>query len=336
MKKQLIIWQLISKSLHEEVPVMLLYVLQSNGSSPGRCGFFMAVNANGEIEGSIGGGIMEHKFVEMAKDRLKEGISLRFSDLQNTYTDESRSTIKKQFHNKSAATNQSGMICSGEQTILLYRVSPDDALTIKQIIASLEQQQNGTLQLSATGLKFTTAIPETDFYFSMTSEVEWLYREKTGYKNHLYIIGAGHCALALSRLMQEMDFYVHLYDDRSNLKTFEENQYVHEKKIIEDYNELKELVPDGDHHYVVVMTVGYRTDDMVVRALWNKQFRYFGLLGSKSKIEKMFNDYRAEGVPASLLQPIHAPVGIGIHSETPEEIAISIAAEIIQVKNGAE
>jgi xanthine dehydrogenase accessory factor len=81
------------------------------------------------------------------------------------------------------------------------------------------------------------------------------------------------------------------------------------------------------------MTVGYRTDDIVVRTLWNRSFRYFGLLGSKSKIEKMFSDYLAEGVPAELLSLIHAPVGIAIHSETPEEIAISIAAEIIQVKN---
>jgi xanthine dehydrogenase accessory factor len=336
MKKQLIIWQLINKSLLQQVPVMLLYVLQSEGSSPGRAGFFMAVNAAGEMEGSIGGRIMEHKFVETAKDRLQAGVSLRFSDLQNTYTDESRSTIKKQFHNKSAAANQSGMICSGEQTILLYRVAPEDAPTIKQIIASLEQHQNGTLQLSPTGIHFTTGAPERDLFFSMTSEVEWLYREKTGYKKHLYVIGAGHCALALCRLMQEMEFYIHLYDDRSSLKTFQDNAYVHEKKIIEDYNELTDLVPGGENQYVVVMTVGYRTDDIAVRALWNKPFKYFGLLGSKSKIEKMFNDYRAAGVPEALLQPIHAPVGIGIHSETPEEIAISIAAEIIQVKNGAE
>lgn len=335
MKKQLIIWQLINKSLQQQLPVMLLYVLQSEGSSPGRQGFFMAVNGNGETEGSIGGGIMEHKFVETAKERLKEGISLGFSDLQGTYTDESKTTIKKQFHNKSAATNQSGMICSGEQNILLYRVAPEDIQPIEQIITSLQQNQNGTLQLSPAGLRFNDAIPATDFYFSMTADTEWVYREKTGYRNHLYVIGAGHCALALCRMMQDMEFFVHLYDDRSNLKTFNENEYVHEKKILADYTELAALISGGNNQYVVVMTVGYRTDDVVVRALWEKQFRYFGLLGSKSKIEKMFNDYRAEGVPASLLQPIHAPVGIAIHSQTPEEIAISIVAEIIQVKNGA-
>jgi xanthine dehydrogenase accessory factor len=320
MKKQVNIWQLINKSLQQQVPVMLLYVLQSEGSSPGRPGFFMAVNAAGETAGSIGGGIMEHKFIELAKDKL------------NT-TRETLPDLRKQIHNKSAPANQSGMICSGEQTIWVYRVSSSETSIIQQLITSLEQNQNGTLQLSPAGLQFTPDIPDTNFYFSMTSETDWLYKEKTGYKNHLHVIGAGHCALALCRLMRSMEFYIHLYDDRSSLKTFSENEYAHEKTIITDYTKLNELIPGGNHQYLVVMTVGYRTDDIVIRTLWKKQFRYVGMLGSKSKIEKMFTDYRAEGVPASLLQPIHAPIGIAIHSQTPEEIAISIAAEIIQVKN---
>ncbi|MCS3795705.1 XdhC family protein [Niastella sp. OAS944] len=333
MKKQLSIWQLINKSLQQEVPVMLLYVLESKGSSPGRQGFFMAVNTAGEIEGSIGGGIMEHKFIETAKDQLKEAVHLTFSDLRNVYTVTPQFIIKKQIHNKSATANQSGMICSGEQTILLYRIMYQDGPAIEQIIKSLEQNSNGTLQLSPAGLQFNHKAPANDFYFTITSETDWVYREKTGYKNHLHVIGAGHCALALCRLMQEMEFFIHLYDDRSDLKTFNENNYVHEKKVIDGYEETAALIPDGNNQYIVVMTAGYRTDDIVVRALWNKQFRYFGVLGSKSKIEKMFTDYRAEGIADSLLQPIHAPMGISIHSQTPEEIAISIAAEIIREKN---
>jgi xanthine dehydrogenase accessory factor len=283
----------------------------------------MAVNAAGDTEGSIGGGIMEHKFIEMAREKLSTGIP------------KEKGSIRKQIHNKSAPAHQSGMICSGEQTILLYPVRENDLASIQQLIASLEQNRNGTLQFSPAGLQFTTTIPATDFYFSMSSETDWLYREKTGYKNHLYVIGAGHCSLALCRMMRDMEFYIHLYDDRSSLKTFLENDYAHEKKIIPDYTVLKELIPGGANHYVVVMTVGYRTDDIVVRTLWEKNFRYFGLLGSKSKIEKMFSDYRTEGVPPQILQPIHAPVGIAINSQTPEEIAVSIAAEIIQVKNVA-
>src|SRR5258705_9297852 len=106
-------WELILESLQQNIPVMLLYVLESSGSSPGRQGFFMAVNANGEMEGSIGGGMMEHKFVEMAREKLKA---------QGTRDKEQGTSLKKQVHDKSATKNQSGMICSGEQTILLYVV----------------------------------------------------------------------------------------------------------------------------------------------------------------------------------------------------------------------
>jgi xanthine dehydrogenase accessory factor len=67
--------------------------------------------------------------------------------------------------------------------------------------------------------------------------------------------------------------------------------------------------------------------------LLGKEFRYFGLLGSRAKVERLWATYRAEGIPDEQLQKIHAPAGLAIRSQTPEEIAISIAAEIIEVRN---
>ena len=133
--------------------------------------------------------------------------------------------------------------------------------------------------------------------------------------------------------MSTMDFYIHLFEDREHLNTMEANNYAHEKTIVKDYTELKELIPSGENNYVVVMTFGYRTDDIAVKALVNKDFKYFGLLVSKKKIEKMFSGYKNEGIDDNLLNKIHSPIGLQIKSETPEEIAVSIAAEIIKVKN---
>jgi xanthine dehydrogenase accessory factor len=319
MQKQLQIWQLINKNIEANIPVMLLYVLESKGSSPGRQGFFMAVNAKGLMEGSIGGGIMEHKFVEMAKEKLRVGSS--------------ESGVKKQIHDKSAATNQSGMICSGEQTILLYPVQRKDADTIKNIIFSLEQNKTGTLVLSPAGLQFENNIPAKNFGYNFNSEEDWLYKEKTGYKNKLFIIGGGHCALAFSRLMQGMDFYITLYEERDGLNTVVQNEFAHEINIVDDYTALSNLIPSGPDQYVVIMTFGYRSDDIALRALLNKQFNYLGVLGSKTKMEKLFAEYRNDGIGEDLLQRIHSPIGLEINSQTPEEIAVSIAAEIIKVKN---
>lgn len=319
MNRQLSIWKFIKESFEKNIPVMLLYVLESKGSSPGRQGFFMAVNANKEMSGSIGGGIMEHKFVEMAKEQLQAA----------SY----KPQVKQQIHDKTAGKNQSGMICSGEQTIFLYRILGKDISHIENLISSLEQIKNGVLQLSPGGILFDKKIPGKDFEFIAKSEQDWSYVEKSGYKNHLFIIGGGHCALALSKLMSMMDFYIHLFEHRDELNTLQANNHAHEKTIVNDYTELESLVPSGENNYVVVMTVGYRTDDTAVRTLIQKDLKYLGLLGSKKKIRKMFDDYRNEGISEEVLRKIHSPIGIQIKSQTPEEIAVSIAAEIIKVKN---
>lgn len=319
--KQQAAWKLIADSLQQNIPVVLLYVLESKGSSPGRKGFMMAVDREGKMEGSIGGGIMEHKFVEMAKEKL----------IQN----EPVLSIKQQVHDKAAAKNQSGMICSGEQTILLYQVKPEDAFDIDHLIDSLQQNKNGLLTLSPKGLQFDHEVGGRHDLFKMVSEADWLYQEVTGYINHLFIIGGGHCALALSRMMNTLGFYVHVYENRPELNTLEQNDYANEKTLVADYSELGRLIESGENNYVVLMTWGYRTDDVALRALMNKEFKYLGVLGSRKKIKKMFTDYAAEGMDQQRLKKIYSPIGIRIKSQTPEEIAVSIAAQIIKVKNAA-
>jgi xanthine dehydrogenase accessory factor len=262
---------------------------------------------------------MEHKFVELAKERLKEGSF--------------KPGIRRQVHDKSAATDQSGMICSGEQTILLYPVRQKDKEALEQLILSLEKNRNGTLILSSSGFQFENRVPANDFEYNFESDQEWQYKEKTGYKNQLFIIGGGHCALAFSKLMREMDFYITLFEEREGLNTLVKNEYAHEVNIIDDYTALSQLIPMGRNQYVVIMTVGYRTDDIALRSLLDKPFSYLGVLGSKNKMEKLMNEYRVEGIAENLLQRIHTPIGLSIGSQTPEEIAISIAAEIIQIKN---
>ena len=321
MKKQQAVWKLIAGSLRQNVPVMLLYVLESKGSSPGRKGFLMAVTRDGKMQGSIGGGIMEHKFVEMAKEKLQSNEQLL--------------TIKQQIHDKQAAKNQSGMICSGEQTILLYQVKPENASDIDKLIESLEQNKNGLLKLSPKGLSFDDEVNSHEDVFKMNSEADWLYQQVTGYINHIHIIGGGHCALELSRMMSVLGFYVHVYEDRPELNTLQQNEYANEKILVNDYNELNNIISSNTNSYIVLMTWGYRTDDIALRALINKEFKYLGVLGSRKKIKKMFTDYAAMGIDEAKLKRIHSPIGIQIKSQTPEEIAVSIAAQIIKVKNAS-
>jgi xanthine dehydrogenase accessory factor len=223
------------------------------------------------------------------------------------------------------------MICSGEQTIFLYHIQDKDISAINAIITSEKNHKNGTLHLSGAGILFSEDLPNDDFLFTQSSE-EFILKEKTGYKNILHICGGGHCALALSKLISDMDFYIHVYDERAALNTMEHNNFAHKKHLVNDYSEINSI-ESGGSVYVVIMTFGYRTDDIAIRALINKKFKYLGVLGSKKKMEKMFADYRKENFPEEFLASIHTPIGLNINSRTTPEIAVSIAAEIINVKN---
>ena len=313
-------WQFIAVKLSAAVDVMLLYVLESKGSSPGRQGFKMAVAADGSICGTIGGGIMEHKFVELARANLSKT---------------SDPAVYKQVHDKAAGNNQSGMICSGEQTIFLYKVKKQDEPQLHALIQSLQKHQNGTLELTNEGIRFSNDAPASNYYFKQQDDRNFIFREKTGYKNQLHIIGGGHCSLALSALMRDMDFYITVYDERKGLNTMEQNSFAHEQILVDSYAVLGNIIPGGDNVYVVIMTFGYRTDDMALRALLKRSFKYLGVLGSKKKMEKLFEELRNENTDEKLLAHIHAPIGIQVKSQTTPEIAVSIAAEIISIKNSS-
>lgn len=313
------LWNFILQQLSGNLPTMLLYVLESNGSSPGRQGFAMSVASNGQMYGSIGGGIMEHKFVEMAKDQLKNDIEF--------------STLKPQLHNKDAGKYQSGMICSGNQMVYILKLTVDYLPVILRIVDAYNTNNNYTLQISENGLSIIPQVISNNYYFQFNTESDFLYQEKLGYHQVLHVIGGGHCSLAFCKLMEQLQFQIHVYETRQNLNTVEHNIYAHSITIIDSYNKLGNYIPGGINTYVVIMTFGYRTDDEALRAIIYNQYKYIGVLGSKNKLAKLWEDYTASGISSDLLTNIHAPIGVSIKSQTPFEIAVSIAAQIISVKN---
>ncbi len=317
---RLFLWQFIAKRLQKQQKVALLVVAESKGSSPGRAGFKMAVDEAGALCGSIGGGIMEIKLAELAKAQLAQGIS--------------EPLIKRQVHRKTEPKDQSGMICSGEQSVVFFQLSPENLKTVQSIIRCLKRSSPALLRLSNQGIEVLQKQKnEQDFRFEQASEQDFIFEENLGFKNRLFIVGGGHCALALSELMWKLDFHITLFDDRADLNTFEKNQFAHQKRRLANYDNIGEAIPSGNDVYVVVMTVGYRTDEVVIRQLLHKNFRYFGVLGSAAKMKTLLDQLRIEGFSEAQLARLHTPIGLPINSRTPEEIAVSIAGELISVKN---
>ncbi|TGE25651.1 XdhC/CoxI family protein [Hymenobacter aquaticus] len=310
------VWQHLARSLQAGQPVTLLCVLSSTGSSPGRQGFKMSVSADG-MAGSIGGGIMEHKFVELARTRMQAA--------------DPQVLIRPQIHRKEAPDDRSGMICSGEQVLLLYPVPPTDLPAVLAIEQALRQLTPGFVHLSAAGLQFLETTDAPAFY-TYRSGPGWEYQEKLGFRDQLTIVGGGHVALALSRVAATLDFELTVLDDRAGLNTHQLNPYAHHKRTVR-YEALAGQVPTGENQYVVIMTFGYRPDEVALRQLLGHPVKYLGLMGSTAKIRELRASLLASGYTEADLAHLHAPIGVPIQSRTPEEIAISVAAELIRVRN---
>jgi xanthine dehydrogenase accessory factor len=310
------IWKFIADKLSVAQSVMLLYVLDSEGSSPGRSGFKMAVANDGSICGTIGGGIMEHKLVEKAKAML--------------HTNEMKVELMRQYHDKQHTTDQSGMICLGNQLNVFIPVTNADEKTIETIL----QDGQFTIQLSPKGLSIYESTPaDKNHSLQFKSNEDWFYREKINQRPVIHIIGGGHVSLALSELMCFLGFYSKVYDDRPELNTILNNFFANEKIIVSGYEQLNEYITDCKNDYAVIMTMGYRTDKIALQQLLQKEFYYLGMMGSEHKIEMLMNELKADGVSEESLKKVFTPIGVNIYSKTTPEIAVSIAAEIIREKN---
>jgi len=307
---------------------MLLVVATSSGSSPGRPGYKMAVAEDGELIGSIGGGVMEVNLVEQSRAILSEPPAVAGGLPQ---------AVRDQVHRKDVS-DSSGMICSGKQTVIFKLLTFGDLERVKYAIDGIVNREGDVLLI--TNEVFAVGHPEcpteTDLDFTRESQRDFTYYERLGAKNDLFIIGGGHCALALSELMSKMDFHVRLFDDRPRLNTIEKNKFANEINVIDSYDDIGRHIDSSDRAYVVVMTLGYKTDAVVIRQVIDKNLKYFGVLGSKAKMATLFRELIDEGFSQERLDRIHSPIGLPVNSHSPEEIAVSIAAEIISVKNSTK
>jgi xanthine dehydrogenase accessory factor len=149
----------------------------------------------------------------------------------------------------------------------------------------------------------------------------------------LYIIGGGHVGYHLARLAHEVGFRVHVVDDREKFANRERFPTA-EEVVADDIPTWLAAATLPPHAYAVIVTRGHTNDLEALRALAPRELRYLGLIGSRAKVARVYDALTADGVPAEQLTRIHAPIGLDIGAVTPQEIAVSILAELIAVKHG--
>ena len=307
------IWIKIKSALESGNRVAFLYVLESMGSSPGRQGFKMMVSQDNSLFGSVGGGVMEYNLVEFCKEMIQKK--------------QDAPILKRQVHRKNTEAS-SGLICSGEQTIGIYFLENKAIPLITNIIHSIQNKTFGVLIASEKGINFLPKKSLSEKFITKISKDKWHVQEDLGYYPVLHIIGGGHVSQALAKFAPNLGFKVIVYDDRDNLNTFSENAEI---QPISNYENIGKHIPQGNRHYVVVMSFGYQSDLIIIQNLLPFEYKYLGLMGSKNKIRMLKKELITQQIPN--LEKLHAPIGIQINSQTPTEIAISILGEMIGVKN---
>ena len=314
-------WTKLLQKLSKNQQVFLALVVHHTNGSPGTTGAKLWVAETGKTYGTIGGGIMEYKLIDRAKEILQ----------QENFQPE----IQTLYHRTSGSGEKSGMICSGSQTNLYYLCHPSkDIEVIEKVVSLLEKDISGSLSIDTSGISVeekpvNLAQPAIQL---IQESGRWKYEEQLLNRKRIAILGGGHCSLALSRVMSQLDYEVLIFDTRHEVSTLTQNTYARSVKIVEDYQAAGAVIPFPQLTYVVVMTTDFPSDIRALLGVVSLPFPFIGVMGSRAKIATIFEQLQQAGISQSLLSQLYAPVGLPIGSHTPEEIAISIAAQILQEK----
>lgn len=166
----------------------------------------------------------------------------------------------------------------------------------------------------------------------VTIQENKIFVERFGSSPKWVILGGGHISLPLVRLGKLLGFSVTVIDDRqefANTERFWEADHV----ICSDFQMALSQIPDVAGNYYIVVTRGHQADLLCVREILKRKYAYLGMIGSKQKVAKTKQQLLEDGFLKEKIEEIYAPIGLKIGAVTPEEIAVCIAAEIIQVKN---
>jgi xanthine dehydrogenase accessory factor len=157
--------------------------------------------------------------------------------------------------------------------------------------------------------------------------------EPTDSSRELYIVGAGHVGFHLAPLAEDVGFRVHVVDDREKFANRERFPNAVEIVVDDIPTWIARTVLPRDA-YTVIVTRGHNNDLDALRALAPRELRYLGLIGSRAKVARIYDALMTESMPTEYLTRVHAPIGLDIGAITPQEIAVSIVAELVAVKHG--
>lgn len=317
----------IFKRLKEGKGSVLVTVVDDKGSAPRGAGAMMAVGEDGRISGTIGGGMLEFRATELAQEHLKNGTG----------------ELREYRLTKDQVAGL-GMVCGGDVDVLFTYIAPteENRAVFARMCDNISRHKPGWIMLPLDG-------SGAGFYdgknaFGAMAEAEMghigdadksiieadngrFYVEKLKNTSRVFVCGGGHLAQELVPLLAHLGFRCIVTDDRAEFSTKELFPDAEEVHTCAFTDMAYDVQPED---YVIAVTRGHMGDFEVQEFALRTPAYYIGVVGSRSKIATVNAKLKADGFTDADIARITAPIGIEIKSETPAEIAVSIAGQLIQ------
>ncbi len=321
-------------------------IISNQGSTPRTAGTRMIVACDGNIVGTIGGGLLEAKVIEKAVNTISETGPSSFMPFDLTYED----------------TASMDMICGGQATILIDLIVPsyENAGVFERWKQALERRENSFLITVVTGSEtridavthcVLDPAENVEGPFSLSSEALDRIKTEAGKSKFMrvftfddaiaivepaakpksaFFFGAGHVAQPTVHMASLVGFRTSVLDDRAEFANKERFPDADEIHVLENFESAFDPVSVHPDSFVVIFTRGHLHDRTVLAHALKTDAAYIGMIGSKKKRDAIYNALMKSGFAQKDIDRVHSPIGLSIGAQTPEEIAVSIAAEMIR------
>lgn len=347
----------IVKALVRKEKLALATLITRVGSAPRGVGAKYLIKEDGTSLGSIGGGCVEAEVWQGAREVMKKGeggvlhfkltaeqlaegglicggnIDIFLEPLREEFLNIYQEVVKLKQKGGSAilATliSVDGAFPKGERSKLLIKTSGEKVGSLsdgEELDQRILKEGEALLRKKKPGVMVLSTEKKDASWNKMEILLEPIFSEPT-----VYLFGAGHISQQLSPLAKRVQFKVVVIDDRemfANRERFPEADEV----IVSDFERCFDQLNIDESSYIVIVTRGHLYDGFVLEQAVKTNARYIGMIGSKKKIHTLYQNLMEKGIPKEALERVHAPIGIDIHSETPEEIGVSIVADLIKVR----
>lgn len=320
----------------------LATILESSGSTPREAGASMLIMADGAIVGTVGGGVLEALVIESAGQVIKSG---------------SADVVEYALDQHAAASI--GAICGGRVKVLIDSIRAEDpnnlsyfeqlfraAGACSQLVlipdsGKLKPRNQCLMRYDGKIIGAEGYGPEIVSQLQTMQEAEKHITRAENFRVFLfpvdtnitvYIFGAGHCGEKLASALHPVGFSTVIIDDRREFCQRERFPYAEELIVPEWMGAPFEHIRFEDDSYIVIVTRGHMQDELVLFRALKTNAGYIGMIGSKKKCATIFQHLLDAGFTEADIRRVYSPIGIPIGAETPEEIAVSIAAELIKVR----